>query len=62
MVVIKDIVNKEDISRKENEGPQGNAIETSILGKENKECDRLIIFLVLEKQLFLTGTRGLKRF
>ena len=36
-MVIKDIVNKEDISRKKNEGPQGNAIKTSVLENQNKQ-------------------------
>ena len=47
MVVIKDIVNKEDISRKKNEGPQGNTIKTSILEKENKKCDKLLYVIKL---------------
>lgn len=42
MVVVKDVVNKEYISRQEDEGPKRNAIKTSILGKINKELDDLM--------------------
>lgn len=39
MLVIKDIINKEDISREKNEGPQGNAIKTSVLENQNKQFE-----------------------
>jgi len=39
VLVIKDIINKEHISREKHEGPQGNAIKTSVLEKQNKQFE-----------------------